>query len=239
MCRICKAILVLGALMMVNVGVASDGHWDFAQDQNANLCFEETVKVANGAAPESLSTVYCDRALRVDPLGRKDKSAMLHNRGIIQKAQGDLAAAQSSFDKAVSLSTTVDRRNLALAEVARERGDYNVAREQYDLLASSAFASESDDVRFALLARRQEASSAYFASVERTQACVGCHGVDGISATSDCPTLAGRSRDYLEHALRQFKSGERHSEVMTAQAGLIVDEDIPLLAGYFASLDSR
>ena len=219
MCRVCKAILFMGALMMINVGVAFGGHWDFAQDRNASLCFDETVKVANGAVPESLSTIYCDRALRARPISRKDRSAMLHNRGIIQKAQGDLSAAQ--------------------AEVARERGDYSVAVEQYDLLTESDFAIDSEELQGALLARRQEASSIYFASVERAQACTGCHGADGISASAAFPTLAGRQSDYLEHALRQFKSGERHSDVMSAQAALIADDDVPLLAGYFASLDGR
>jgi tetratricopeptide (TPR) repeat protein len=156
MYRVSKVVVFVGALTMINVGIAFGAHGDFFQDQNANLCFEETVKVKNGADPESLSTIYCKRALRVEPLGRENRSAILFNRGIIQKAQGDLAAARASFRHAVRLSTTVDRRNLALAEIARELGDYRVALDQYDLLIESGFAFDSEDIWVALLARREE-----------------------------------------------------------------------------------
>jgi len=239
MYRICKAIIFFGALMMINVGIAFGAHWEFAQDQNANRCFEETVDVANGADSESLTTVYCTRALRAKPLSREDRSAILYNRGIIQKAQGDLVAARASFEKAVRLSRTVDRRNLALAEVAREFGDYRVALEQYDLLTKSDFAVDSEDVRVAVFARREEVEdvAAYFASFEKAQACAACHGANGISGNPEFPTLAGRHEDYLEHALRQFKNGQRQNAVMASQAALIADEDIPVLARYFASLD--
>jgi len=233
MCKICKAILFFGALMMINVGIA------FGQDQNANLCFEETVNVANGADLDSLSTIYCTRALRVEPLGRDDRSAILYNRGIIQRAQGDLIAARASFEKAVRASRTVDRRNLALAEVARESGDYRVALEQYDLLTKADFVVGSDDVRVAVFARREEIEdvATYFAGSEKAQACAACHGANGMSVDPVFPTLADRHEDYLEHALRQFKNGQRQNAVMASQAMLIADEDIPLLARYFASLD--
>ena len=65
-------------------------------------------------------------------LSRQDKSAFLHKIGIIQQAQGDLVAAKASFEGTVRLSTTVDMRNLALAQVALKLGDYGVALEQYD-----------------------------------------------------------------------------------------------------------
>ena len=87
--------------------------------------------------------------------------------------------------------------------------------------------------------RRQNADSAYFASVEKAQACDGCHGADGLGASTEFPALAGRQRDYLEQALFEFKNGERQNALMTVQAALIADEDIPLLTGYFASLDGR
>jgi len=239
MCRVCKAILIFGALMMFNVGVAFGAKWEFNLHRNAELCFQETVDAAKGADPSTLSTIYCTRALHDKPLGREDRSAMLFNRGIIHRAQGDLVAAQASFEKAVGLSRTVDKRNLALAEVARDLGDYSVALEQYDLLAKSSFAGYSDDARAAVVARRAEiqAGGIRVASFEKAQACAGCHGADGISTNAESPTLAGQGQDYLEHALRQFKDGERQNVMMTAQAALIADEDIPRLARYFASLD--
>lgn len=239
MCRVIKAIVFAGALMMINVGIAFGAHWEAFEDCNADLCFKETEKVANGADPETLSTIHCTRALRVKPLTREDRSAILYNRGIIQKAQGYLVAARASFERAVHLSRTVDQRNLALAEAARELGDYRVALEQYDLLTRSAFAADSEDLRVAVVARREEIDgvSDYFAGFKKAQACTACHGLNGISVNPERPTLAGRREDHLEQALRQHKNGQRQNAVMTSQATLIADEDIPLLAHYFASLD--
>ena len=156
MSGVCKAIAFFGALMVINVGTAFGADWEVFQDQNANLCFEETVNVAKGADPGSLKTIYCTRALRVEPLSREDRSAILYNRGIIEKAKGDFIAARASFERAVRLSRTVDRRNLALAEIAREFGDYRVAMEQYDLLLESEFAVDSEDLWLAMFARREE-----------------------------------------------------------------------------------
>ena len=51
------------------------------------------------------------------------------------------------------------------------------------------------------------------------------------------PTLAGQHEDYLVHAIRQYKDGTRKDPVMSAQAAMIAEEDIPLLAAYFASLE--
>lgn len=240
MSRVYKAIVSLfGALMMLSVGIAYGGQWEFIPDRNADLCFEETVNVANGADPETLSTIYCTRALRDKPLGREDRSALLYNRGIIQQARGDLIAARTSFEMAVGLSKTIDKRNLALAEVARDLGDYSVAMEQYDLLAESSFAADSEDVFVALVARRQEAEDLanYVASFDKAQACASCHGANGISGNADAPTLAGQNEDYLEHALRQYKNGQRRNATMRFQASRIAEADIPLIAHYFATLD--
>ena len=156
MIRVGKVFALIGALIMINVGIAFGAGPAFDLNRITDLCFEETINVANGADPETLSTTYCTRALRVKPLSRQDRSAILFNRGIIQKAQGDLVAARASFERAVRLSRTVDQRNLALAEVARELGDHLAALEQYDLLTKSAFAADSEDVWVAVFARREE-----------------------------------------------------------------------------------
>ncbi|MDH3615927.1 MAG: hypothetical protein OEQ90_05575 [Gammaproteobacteria bacterium] len=153
MCRINIAIVILGALTMINVDIASGA----SPEPNADRCFEETVRVANGAEPATLSTTACRRALRVKPLSRQDRSAILYNSGIIQQAQGNLAAAKASFERAARLSKTVDMRNLALAQVALKLGDYRVAFEQYDLLAASDFAADSEKVRVSVVANREQA----------------------------------------------------------------------------------
>ena len=72
--------------------------------------------------------------------------------------------------------------------------------------------------------------------LQAAAACVACHGQNGISVNAQWPTLAGQHESYLEHSLKQYKSGARSNAIMGAQAAIIDDKDIPLLARYFASL---
>jgi cytochrome c553 len=72
--------------------------------------------------------------------------------------------------------------------------------------------------------------------IQAATACAACHGQNGISVNALWPTLAGQYESYLEHALRQYRNGERANAVMAAQAALIAEEDIAVLARYYASL---
>jgi len=74
------------------------------------------------------------------------------------------------------------------------------------------------------------------ASFEKAVACAACHGANGISLNAMWPTLAGQHEDYLEIALNQYRDGKRTDPVMTAQAALVAEEDVALLARYFAGL---
>jgi cytochrome c553 len=67
-------------------------------------------------------------------------------------------------------------------------------------------------------------------------ACVACHGQNGISVSAQWPTLAGQHESYLEHSLTEYKSGARANAIMGAQAAMVDEKDIPLLARYFARL---
>ncbi len=75
------------------------------------------------------------------------------------------------------------------------------------------------------------------AGFEKAQACVACHGANGISSLPTWPTLAGQHEDYLEHALNQYRDGTRVDAVMQAQAALITEQDVAKLARYFARLE--
>jgi len=75
------------------------------------------------------------------------------------------------------------------------------------------------------------------ASFEKAAACAACHGANGISVNAMWPTLAGQHEDYLENSLKQYRDGKRTDPVMTAQAALIAEEDVALLARYFADLE--
>ena len=64
--------------------------------------------------------------------------------------------------------------------------------------------------------------------------CANCHGTDGKS-TGIMPPLAGLDKNYLILQMRDFKSGARPATVMHQIAKGYSDEQIELMAGYFAS----
>jgi cytochrome c553 len=70
---------------------------------------------------------------------------------------------------------------------------------------------------------------------DKATACVACHGEGGRSQMPNWPVLAGQKADYIEHALRQYKSGERKDPIMGAQVAALADADIKVLAAYFAA----
>ena len=74
-------------------------------------------------------------------------------------------------------------------------------------------------------------------SFDKAQACVACHGNNGVSVNAMWPTLAGQHEDYLLQALESYRDGSRKDPVMGAQAALIGAEDVAILAKYFAGLD--
>ncbi len=62
--------------------------------------------------------------------------------------------------------------------------------------------------------------------------CSSCHGTDGKSV-GIIPSFYGRSSEYIELALKAFKSGERPSTVMGRHARGYSDDEIRLIADYF------
>ena len=77
--------------------------------------------------------------------------------------------------------------------------------------------------------RADEISRATMLSVS----CAGCHGTDGKSPGS-IPSIGGKSSDFIATALRQFSTGEWPSTVMGRHATGYTDEEIQLIADYFA-----
>ncbi|MBL8422302.1 MAG: c-type cytochrome [Candidatus Accumulibacter phosphatis] len=63
--------------------------------------------------------------------------------------------------------------------------------------------------------------------------CANCHGTDG-KAASAIPPLAGRDRAYLEQSMQAFKTGARPATIMHQLAKGYTDEEIAVLAEYFA-----
>ena len=70
-----------------------------------------------------------------------------------------------------------------------------------------------------------------------SQACVACHGADGVKVLDPSyPMLAGQYDDFLARALTDYKSGNRMNAIMTGIASTLSKEDIANLAAYYSSL---
>ena len=76
------------------------------------------------------------------------------------------------------------------------------------------------------------------AGQEKSQTCAACHGAKGASDNSAFPMLAGQHADYLLHALKAYKSGDRRNAIMNGQAAALSEEDMRDLAAYFAAQSS-
>ena len=73
---------------------------------------------------------------------------------------------------------------------------------------------------------------------EKSALCATCHGADGNTPIMpEYPKLAGQPDDYLEKALRDYKSGKRKNPLMAPMAANLSKEDIKDLAAYFSSLN--
>ncbi len=74
------------------------------------------------------------------------------------------------------------------------------------------------------------------AAPEKAAQCAACHGQAGAKPIMAAyPVLAGQYANYLEHALKDYKSGARKNPIMMSQAAALTDEEIRALSRYFAA----
>ena len=64
--------------------------------------------------------------------------------------------------------------------------------------------------------------------------CTNCHGTNGVSQ-GGTESLAGMPREALIRKMQEFKSGTRPATIMTQLAKGYTDEQIALIAGWFAA----
>lgn len=73
------------------------------------------------------------------------------------------------------------------------------------------------------------------AGAEKSLLCQGCHGEKGLTADTMLPHLAGQYSQYISKNLRNFQTGERTHQIMSAMAATISDADLADISAYFAS----
>jgi cytochrome c553 len=68
------------------------------------------------------------------------------------------------------------------------------------------------------------------------QVCAGCHGEAGIPQEKTTPVIWGQNEGYLYLQLRDFKSGARKNDQMSAIAATLEKDDMKALAAHFSKL---
>ena len=63
--------------------------------------------------------------------------------------------------------------------------------------------------------------------------CVACHGLDGMSAVSSNPNIAGMPEQYIAKQLEHFKSGKRKNAIMQGMVANLSVSDMKALGQYY------
>jgi len=69
--------------------------------------------------------------------------------------------------------------------------------------------------------------------------CANCHGTNGATRGSDVEPLAGKPRDELVRKVQEFKQGKKPGTIMPQLAKGYTDEQIELMAGFFAAQPAK
>jgi cytochrome c553 len=69
---------------------------------------------------------------------------------------------------------------------------------------------------------------------EKVETCAGCHGPDGRPVDKTIPVIWGQQAGYVYIQLRDFKRGDRKSEIMQSIAAAFEKDDMLAIAEYFA-----
>ncbi|EDL51284.1 Cytochrome c, class I [Vibrio mediterranei AK1] len=68
------------------------------------------------------------------------------------------------------------------------------------------------------------------------EACIDCHGSDGVGRENTIPNLRGQPKAYLEAQVLAFKSGHRTSSFMEPIVHDVADDQLVLAADFYASI---
>ena len=69
---------------------------------------------------------------------------------------------------------------------------------------------------------------------EKTQVCAGCHGADGKPVDKTIPNIWGQQAGYIYIELRDFRRGDRKSDIMQPIVSSMQRDDMQATAEYFS-----
>ncbi|MBE0622621.1 MAG: cytochrome c4 [Burkholderiales bacterium] len=70
----------------------------------------------------------------------------------------------------------------------------------------------------------------------KAQACIACHGEQGVSSMQNTPSLAGQPDGFIQWQLVYFRGKTRKDDIMGPIAAALTNADIRDLGAYFSSL---
>ena len=113
-------------------------------------------------------------------------------------------------------------------------------RTHLTMRAHASNLSDSDIVKIAeyfssIKYQEQVTNTADIEMIEEANSCVGCHGADGYSMIPTFPKIAGQYQDYLYHALKAYKNGERNNAIMNGISSTLNEKQMKKLSKYYSS----
>jgi cytochrome c553 len=110
------------------------------------------------------------------------------------------------------------REHEMMTVVARNLTDQNIADVAAWYASHQAIATLSPDI------------------ADAPDACIGCHGADGIAVIDGVPNLAGETNIYIETQLKAFRTGKRTNYIMSPITAELSNDDMRTLANWFAAI---
>lgn len=109
--------------------------------------------------------------------------------------------------------------------------------EMMSVVAASLTAQQISDVASWYAAHKATATLPEGVSEDDApEACVSCHGPDGISVLLDAPNLAGEVNIYIDTQLKAFRLGKRKHDIMSEIAAGMTDEEIRAVADWYSKV---
>ena len=97
-------------------------------------------------------------------------------------------------------------------------------------------------IGFVILSSLVQAAGDAALGRQQTLRCLGCHGIEGYANTYPhyrVPKIAGQHPEYIESALKAYRSEQRKHKTMHAQTIDLSDQDIADIAAHLARMGKK
>ena len=125
------------------------------------------------------------------------------------------------------------RKNAAMAPFAANLSDDDIANLAAYLASRPPVIAGADNAELAKQGEKLYRGGDFAGGAP---ACAACHGPTGAGIAPHYPRISGQHAVYVASSLREYASGTRQDEAMSAIAARLSEEQINALAAYIAGL---